>query len=106
MANGNQIPFAIPAIFSEHIRYWIVSGEQVFDGKRMSTGISAINAAVQEASAFVPGLLGEINRVVVVSMKPKKAAGGGGDLIAGEGGLRPHHVIADAVLGFLTPSSV
>jgi MoxR-like ATPase len=31
----------------------------------MSTGISAINAAVQEASAFVPGLLGEINRVVV-----------------------------------------
>ncbi len=33
--------------------------------KRMSTGISAINAAVQEASAFVPGLLGEINRVVV-----------------------------------------
>ena len=65
MANGNQIPFAIPAIFSEHIRYWIVSGEQVFDGKRMSTGISAINAAVQEASSFVPGLLGEINRVVV-----------------------------------------
>jgi len=33
--------------------------------KNMSTGISAINAAVQEASAFVPGLLGEINRVVV-----------------------------------------
>jgi len=31
----------------------------------MSSGISAINAAVQEASAFVPGLLGEINRVVV-----------------------------------------
>jgi MoxR-like ATPase len=31
----------------------------------MSTGISAINAAVQEASSFVPGLLGEINRVVV-----------------------------------------
>ncbi len=31
----------------------------------MSTGINAINAAVQEASAFVPGLLGEINRVVV-----------------------------------------
>lgn len=31
----------------------------------MSSGISAINAAVQEASAFIPGLLGEINRVVV-----------------------------------------
>lgn len=31
----------------------------------MSTGISAINAAVQEASAFVPGLLTEINRVVI-----------------------------------------
>jgi MoxR-like ATPase len=40
-------------------------GSKVFDEKRMSTGINAINAAVQEASAFVPSLLGEINRVVV-----------------------------------------
>lgn len=39
-------------------------GSRVF-AENMSTGISAINAAVQEASAFVPGLLGEINRVVV-----------------------------------------
>ncbi|MCD6052184.1 MAG: MoxR family ATPase [Verrucomicrobia bacterium] len=40
-------------------------GNRYLIEKRMSTGISAINAAVQEASAFVPGLLGEINRVVV-----------------------------------------
>jgi len=31
----------------------------------MSTGISAINAEVQRASAFVAPLLGEINKVVV-----------------------------------------
>src|SRR6058998_2903826 len=31
----------------------------------MNTGISAINAEVQQASAFVPPLLNEINKVVV-----------------------------------------
>src|ERR1043165_1086756 len=32
---------------------------------KMNTGISAINAEVQQASAFVPPLLNEINKVVV-----------------------------------------
>jgi len=31
----------------------------------MNTGISAINAEVQQASGFVPPLLNEINKVVV-----------------------------------------
>src|SRR5213080_1671 len=33
--------------------------------QKMNTGISAINAEVQQASAFVPPLLNEINKVVV-----------------------------------------
>src|SRR5438045_7472017 len=33
--------------------------------QKMNTGISAINAEVQQASAFVPPLLSEINKVVV-----------------------------------------
>ena len=38
---------------------------RALSSRKMNTGISAINAEVQQASAFVPPLLNEINKVVV-----------------------------------------
>src|SRR5256885_3208172 len=38
---------------------------RALSSRKMNTGISAINAEVQQASAFVPTLFNEINKVVI-----------------------------------------